>query len=195
VANYDDPGWIPIIKRLWPTLLLPWLRLSKRYRMRENAIRTEALSASRMIFIGIFLTPFTLLLVLSFVANDPDRWSLPGAFGWVVAGVGAAALLVVSLRRHRPLDWSDPKALVISWRTALFIGIAIAELPLFVAFVLTFSSRNLWVFVIGLAFTVVGFLLVAPSRHNIEKRQEQLDAAGSSLLLGEILTTSQPTGS
>jgi predicted permease len=185
VAHFDDPGWLPILRELGWAVIFPWARLSKHYRQRETA--AQPLVTARAIFVGIFIAQFLILFVMSFVVTSPDRWSSPGKWGWAAAGVGVASILGVTALRSRPLRASSPDELRTSWTATMFIGIGRANLSEFVALVLTLTSHRLWVFVISLAFTVGGLLLVAPSRGNIERRQSQLGVSSSPLSLRQVL--------
>jgi hypothetical protein len=189
MTDFDDPGWRPVLRRLGPAVIFPWIRLSKGYRQKEKAAVARPLMVARTVFVGIFVAPFLFLFVLSSVVTGSGRWSSPGGWGWAAAGFGTVGLLAAAALRRQSLRDSDADALLRSWNSALFIGIGRACLPEFAALVLTITSHRLWVFVIGLAFTVVCLLLVAPSRGNIERRQSQLDARGTPLSLGQVLMT------
>jgi hypothetical protein len=189
VTDYDDPGWAPALRQLAPAIFFPWLRLSKAYRQKEKAGLGNQLLAARAIFVGISIAPFLFLFVLSLSATNPHRWSSPGVWGWAALGFGVASLLTTAARTHRPINGSSPAALRGSWNGALFIGVGLASQSEFAALILTFVSHRLWVFVIGVLFTGLGFLLVAPSRRNIERRQTQLEASGVPLSLGRVLTS------
>jgi hypothetical protein len=59
--------------------------------------------------------------------------------------------------------------------------------PSVVAFIGTFFANKLWLYLVGLAFGFLGFALIAPTRADIERRQQQIAAQGSSLSLLEAL--------
>jgi hypothetical protein len=189
MTDYDDPGWLPVLKRIAKNYFMPWRWFFWRTR---RELGSSALVPTRYIFVGLCASSFLILYVLTFIVTK-QPWASPGGSGLVAAAVGALSLAGVTLHRRGVLDASSAEALMKSWRAALFIEIGIAMLPCYVAFVITLVANRLWVYVIGLAFVTAGLLLAAPSQWNIERRRRQIDAAGSSLSLGALLT--QPSRS
>lgn len=67
------------------------------------------------------------------------------------------------------------------------------EAGLLVSFVLTFVWDRLWPFLIGLSIYLIGMIaFVAPSRRNLDRRQEQLQRQGSMLSIREALRSPAP---
>ena len=52
-----------------------------------------------------------------------------------------------------------------------------------------FIGGSLWICLVGLAFALVGFWMIAPTRLDIERKQREITAAGSPLSLLDALTT------
>jgi len=50
-----------------------------------------------------------------------------------------------------------------------------------------FLGGSLWIYLLGLAFGLVGLWLIAPTRIDIERRQREITAAGSPLSLLDAL--------
>jgi hypothetical protein len=136
----------------------------------------------------LVLSLFLILFVLSFIVAETSRWAAPGGWGLATGTAGAIALLTLLWFRGRPLTATDEGTAVKAWRESLFVGIGVGQVPAMVGFVGTMVARRLTVYLIGLAFSTIGLLLVAPSRWNVEHRQRQLDEAGVPVSLGSVLT-------
>jgi len=52
---------------------------------------------------------------------------------------------------------------------------------------LAFLGGSLWIYLVGLAFGLVGLWMIAPTRSDIERRQREITAAGSPLSLLDAL--------
>jgi hypothetical protein len=65
----------------------------------------------------------------------------------------------------------------------------LAESAALFGFVGVFIGGSLWIYLVGLAFAVVAFWMIAPTRLDIERKQREITAAGSPLSLLDALTT------
>jgi F0F1-type ATP synthase membrane subunit c/vacuolar-type H+-ATPase subunit K len=149
----------------------------------------DAVTATRMIWIGLVLALFSYAFVLSFII-ERSRWFATDGTGhpWMVVGLtGLVSVALVRWISTRPLDVRDQRALAKSYRSSLFMGIGFGEAPALIAFVLTFVTHTLWVYLLGLGFSLIGLTLIAPSPRNIRRRQDQITASGSPLSLGAAL--------
>jgi hypothetical protein len=72
------------------------------------------------------------------------------------------------------------------------LGIGLAESAALVGFAVVFFTGERWLYFEGLAFALVGLGLIAPTRGNLERRQQQITAQGSPLSLIEALRNSPP---
>ena len=79
------------------------------------------------------------------------------------------------------------------YQALFFIQLALAQLPGLVAFILSFFSASVWIYVLGAVVASLNFWLMAPTRRNIVRMQERINAAGIPSSLGRILTT-RPVG-
>ncbi|HEV8621350.1 MAG TPA: hypothetical protein VGR33_00445, partial [Actinomycetota bacterium] len=59
-------------------------------------------------------------------------------------------------------------------------------------FVGVFIGGSFWLYLLGLAFALPGLALIAPTRADIERRQRQIEAQGSSLSLLDALIDIPP---
>ncbi len=88
----------------------------------------------------------------------------------------------------RPLTGVDGAAVAAQYVSIVFIQVGVAEAAALVGFVATFIEGWKVPYALGLAFAMAGFFELAPSKRNIERRQEQLDAQGVPVnLLRELM--------
>jgi hypothetical protein len=182
----SDPGWIPTITSLaWVPLVGPIVMLRQ---------QRPALVFLRGQFLGLALVPFLFLGSLTFIASFDGKLAGP-AFVAVVA-MGVVSLSALLWLRSRPLTAATDVSPAALYRSTFFIGIASAEVPALWGFAGVVIGGSLWIYLIGLAFSMIGFALIAPTRGDIERRQEQLAAAGSPLpLLDALMTPAERPGS
>jgi hypothetical protein len=150
--------------------------------------------ATRRIFASIVLSLFLILIVLTFVAGS---WARPGprkVAGAILAFSSAYGLALVLWVRARPLPTETPEKLVAGFRGAFFIGLGVAEAPALVGFAGSFITMRLWPYLIGLAVSLGLMAAIAPTRSEIERRQRQIEDAGSALSLGQLLTQRPAAG-
>jgi hypothetical protein len=119
---------------------------------------------------------------------------LPGdakeGFGWLtamVAGVGALIAAATWWIRRRPLKGDDGPELARSYVARLYLGIALAEIPVAVGFAGTLVADVPWPVVTGVGWSLVALSLVAPTNADVDRRQAQLADAGSAVSLREAL--------
>jgi len=120
----------------------------------------------------------------------------------VSAGVIAAVVALIGLlslvggRIAVPsLDASDPARLVTSYRSRFFARLAWAEVPALLAFAgFLLLGGEAWVYGIGLAASLAGFALAAPTRASVRREQELIAASGASLDLLEVLSATGRPG-
>jgi hypothetical protein len=92
---------------------------------------------------------------------------------------------MVRWERRRPLVTSSLEALVGSYRSLMFIGVAFAESAAMMGFSGASITHKLWVYVVGMALGLFGLRWVAPTAADIERRQQQIATSGSPLSLME----------
>jgi hypothetical protein len=108
---------------------------------------------------------------------------------WAVAALGVYSLVAMAWTRRRPLVTASPEALAGSYRARFFIGVGLAQSAALFGLAGVFIGGSLWIYLVGLAFGLVAFWMIAPTRLDIERRQREITAAGSPLSLLNALTT------
>jgi hypothetical protein len=140
-------------------------------------------------FVGAAGSPLLLLVALVYIApwqsREPVVAWLPAII--VVQGIASSALIL--RLRNRRLRSHSSASLAADYRSAMFTGIGIAESTALVAFIMVFIANSLWLYVVGLAFSLAGLTFVAPTARNIARRQEKLNAAGVPISLLQALDT------
>ncbi|MGH2651241.1 MAG: hypothetical protein ACRDHK_08535 [Actinomycetota bacterium] len=162
--------------------------------LRGGPNRTDGLTALRSIFVGLVSGLFMFLVVLSFIAP----WNGRGRAGWVLGLVlllGAIGLARVRAARNRPLHIESRDKLARSYRANFFLGVGSSEAPALVGVFGAVFVGKLWLYLVGLASALIGLALIAPTRADIERRQQQIAAQGSSLSLLEALMGPASRGS
>ena len=186
MANQKDPGWLPSLRGLW-WFLIPIVNM-----MKIGGWRTEesVLVVLRTVFLGVVVSLFLFLWAMSFITpwdGGDERW-VPLA----VAAIGIISLAWVASIRRRPLLTTSPEALARHYRALFFIGLGAAADAALLGFVGVFLGGSLWIYLVGLAFGLVGLWMIAPTRSDIERRQREITAGGSPLSLLEALTSIPP---
>jgi F0F1-type ATP synthase membrane subunit c/vacuolar-type H+-ATPase subunit K len=191
----EDPGWRPVL-RLLRTVLIPFIGpvLARR---RQASSEVDGLTALRMIFVGIVTALFLFAFVLSFIV-DRDRWfSRPEAFWFVplLVVIGVGSWLAIGAIWRRPLDTSSEPRMAAVYRGRLFMAIGLGEVPALFGFVGTFITGTYWVYLVGLAFAIVGLMEGGPTVRNLMALQDRITEAGSAAsIVAALKKPSQPAG-
>ncbi len=173
-GNGDDPGWRRSLVGLF--ILMPGISLVLAQR---RAGRVDGLVLIRTLYLSF---------VSSLVAIAGVVLVIPGVTSQTSEGAGAATVLVVlvglvsvigsRLLGNRPLDCQSEQALAESYRKSFFLRIALAELVALVALAASFVVEAGWLYLLGGAFSAVGFAWLAPTVGHLARRQEDLRLGG-----------------
>jgi F0F1-type ATP synthase membrane subunit c/vacuolar-type H+-ATPase subunit K len=175
-----DPGWRIPLSGMLPLPQLGMARLKKQGRL-------DGLTLTRILFLSFVfaLLAFWLVLMVRAPWDGGDEGWIP----WAVGGYGLASVAIVWSILRRPLDGaSNQTALAGAWRTRFFLAVAFAETAALVGFVGVILTQSLWVYFLGLVFSLFDLWLLAPSARNLDRDQERLREAGSSLSLRRALS-------
>ena len=180
--DFRDPGWRSIFGPVLAQLFMPW-RISTRRTQHGGA--ADGLTQIRAIWSALVLSLFLFLFVMSFMHL---RWTgSAGLWPYGIAAIGSGSIALVYLAGREPLRGDSFEALSRSYVSRFFRGFAEAEVPALLAFMTVFITGRLWLYVEGLAFSVVGMMIIAPTRRNLARYQTRLKESGSSLSLVEAL--------
>jgi hypothetical protein len=179
VNGAEDPGWGYALRALIPIVGL-------RYRAQRAP---DGLTALRNVFVGLVAALPLFLVSFSYIVEEPGP---VGLAPYTVVGVGLLSTLGISILYRRTLPTESLKSLAASWRARFFIGVGFAEFPALVGLVLTLPTDTLWIYLIGMAFSLIGFWRIAPSRRNLARDQDAIRSTGSPLDLIEALMTAGP---
>jgi O-antigen/teichoic acid export membrane protein len=178
----EDPGWWPSLRGLsrhWIALVGSLMRL------RARPLETNGLILLRSVFLVLVAALLLFVVPLSFIGpwdGGDERW-VP----WAVVAIGIISLAWVARIRRRPLPTTSPEALARHYRALFFIGVSAAADAALLGFVGVFQGGSAWIYLVGLAFGLVGLWMIAPTRSDIERRQREIIAAGSPLSLLDAL--------
>ncbi|MGH8262139.1 MAG: hypothetical protein ACRET4_01565 [Steroidobacteraceae bacterium] len=178
MADYEDPGWRSAI--WWFVPMWIWKRPVG-----------DGLTALRLSFLALVDALFFFIVMVAFV--EPWSSGHEGAVPLLIAVLGCVALVGISWQRRRPLIGDTPERLATNYRAGLFIGIGLAEAPALFGIATTLVVGSWWIYLVGLAFSLIGFVLIAPTRGKIQRRQEEIQAAGSPLSLGRAVMAQRGT--
>jgi hypothetical protein len=145
----------------------------------------SALARARLVFWTI-VAFVVLLIVLAFAIPTETRQG----FDWLTAFVavyGAAAAGVVRWVGRRPLRATDASALAKAYAGRVMLCAAIAETPVAIGFAGTLVAGVPWPALLGGAWGLAALSFVAPTDADLERRQQELTASGSTLSLREAL--------
>jgi hypothetical protein len=186
--DYEDPGWRPALKVSLPFLIVPVVGL--RWTLQRSKV--DGLTTMRAVFIRLVSSLFVFLVVLPFLAGEGSE----GDASWLpylLVAVGLVSLITVRWVKGRPLAMATIESLAGTYRGSFFIGVGMAMSPALFGFVGFFIDGRLWLYLLGMGFSLIAFAWIAPTRGDIERRQEQIQAQGSSLSLGKALMETPAT--
>lgn len=162
---YDDPGWLAAFKG-------------------SKTGPASGLVTIRTLFLSLAAAPFVMLYVMTNIfetVGSPEP--LPGARSprSVSRGWSSLRARVIVLSRVARGRRSPPL------RASFFVGFAGSEASVLVGFVACFLTDELWPYLTVLTFFLVGMTLIAPSRRNLDRREEQLRRGASQISLRAAL--------
>ena len=182
VTTHEDPGWWPSLRGVW----WHWIALGGSLtRLKARPVRTNGLMLLRSVFLVLVAALLLLVVPLSFIT--PWDGGDAGWVPWAVVVIGIISLAWVARIRRRPLPTTSPEALARHYRALFFIGVGAAADAALLGSVGLFLRGSLWIYLVGLAFGLVGLWMIAPTRSDIERRQREIIAAGSPLSLLDAL--------
>jgi len=179
--DYDDPGWMPALRTSIPFLIVPVIGLNWMIRR----AKVDGLTLLRAFLIKFVSTLFLFLVVLLFL--DPEKGESAGWFPYLLIAIGLIELAFIRWARGRPLVTESVEKLAGVYRGSFFIGVGMAYSAALFGFVCFFINGRLWLYLVGMAFSLIGLTWIAPTRQDIERRQGQIEAQGTSLSLGKAL--------
>lgn len=176
----EDRGWGRPLRTM-PRTFVPWLAFHKQP-------AGDGLDSLRVIYLSLVIAPAMLLVVLLFIfpapGQAPEPWGPPAL---LLSAFGVVILIVLSVRRGKPLAGSTETELAAAYRGDLFVGVGLAESVILFSFVGVFITGAIQVYLVGLLLGYAGLLVIAPTRRNLARRQEQLGPQGYNLSLVRAL--------
>jgi hypothetical protein len=173
----EDPGWKPAIKGVWRMLVPGGAAMISK--------RVSALTTTRTFAVGAFLG---WMAVAGFLALlDQDLTPTTAAEG--VAVFGAIEVILIAVLRRRSLAVDSAKRLRQSFAQTFFLGYVLANAAMIFAFFTFFRATRgqLLTYLIGIPFAAFGLWLIAPTKARLAGQQVRLEAAGSELVVLEVL--------
>ena len=188
VADYDDPGWRAAVRGIgW--FVVPIVHLWTWKRRAEE----DGLTALRRVFLGVVDSLFLFVVSLAYIV--PWNSGHAGVAALLIALLGTANLLMIFLLNRRPLPGGTPERLAGGYKARLFVGIGYAAATALFAFCGSLITQSLWIYLMGLAFSVISFAILAPTKANIERGQQSVQRTGSPLFLGQALLDERSSAS
>ncbi|HWL64855.1 MAG TPA: hypothetical protein VNP73_02680 [Actinomycetota bacterium] len=145
----------------------------------------DGLAALKILFRVQIIAGFLILFILYKIDPGIGRIDVPWLM--VVLGAGVVGIAGAHWSTRRPLALESNESLASSYRTAFFSGFGLSEMPLMLAFVACFITKDLWPYLSELPLWLIGMSLIAPTNSNLAKRQQEIAAQGSILDLAEAL--------
>ena len=187
--------YLPLMLLAIPFLILvPFVFLRSRRLLGKDV---DGITRLRALYVQLLVPLIGFLITLFFISRDEKGAAASGFtwFPWVVVAVALYELggllwlrsdRWLRSKRTRPLTSETAAGAYVG---AFLIGIGIAYSPVLIGFVGVFFVGDLSTYLLGLAFSLPGFLLIAPTEADIERRQRQIDERGASFSLGQALMT------
>ena len=104
----------------------------------------------------------------------------------VVAFVGMVLQLVAD-KVERPLNGSSAAALVLSYRARFFLRVGFGEAPALISVIAVVLTARWEIFIVGALFAFATFARLAPTSGHLDRDQQAIAAAGSTLSLRDTL--------
>ena len=177
----EDPGWWPSLRRLWRH----WVALVVSVMgLRARPVETKGLILLRSVFLVLVAALLLFVVLLSHRTLGRRRRA--------VGPVGGRHYRDRLARLCRPDPTAaasddlagDPCTLLPS---IVLHRVGVASAAALWGFVEVFLGGSLWIYLVGLAFGLVGLGMIAPARRDIERRQREITAAWSPLSLLDAL--------
>jgi hypothetical protein len=186
VTPDDDPGW----GASWSMLLMLVPGGARYYLRSRKGAAGDGLRSLRAIFLGFAGSLVIYGVVLVIIGGGQAAGN---AGPWAVA-LGAYGIVSLALTRafERPLDCASEAALAQTYRTRFFMRVAFAQSAALFGFVAVFVVGPVWLYLLGAAFTAVGYARVAPTRANLAADQQRLAEQGCAGSLVAALRTQRP---
>jgi hypothetical protein len=102
------------------------------------------------------------------------------------------ALLIGERLIERPLDCTTPARLAAAYRSRFFLRLAYAHAAALFGFVGFLLTDRGWLYPLGAAFALIGYLRLAPTHAKLTKDQALLSQSGCALDLIEVLGRTPP---
>lgn len=181
----DDPGWRRSLVGL--VLVMPGISLVLAQRRAGQADGVILLRTVYLSFVSALLA--VAVVIVAFLGISPGNETSEGveAAAGLVVLVGIVCILGARVIGNRPLDCRSEQALAESFRKSFFLTVALAELTALVAFVAAFLVDTGWLYLLGGAFSAVGFARSAPTAGHLARRQDDLGRRGCTLSLRDAI--------
>lgn len=167
----EDPGWRPILRRLPLVLIFPAILFWRAFRHQRTGPHILAL---RAIFLAYLMGIIYILSVL------PQVLPLRGTGGQMIPAIvllcaGSVVTIVgTQLVCRYSLPCKNEATLRATYGVISFIGIACAEAAAMSGFIAGFIVGGFGPYLVGLVVSLIGFLMVAPTRRAVHRRDRQL---------------------
>ena len=172
----EDPGWRRSLVGL--ILLMPGVSLVLAQRRAGLVDGLVLLRTLYLSFVSALVGIALVIAVILGIPADPETPRNVGVATIIVVVVGLVSLLGARHFSHRALTCNSEQDLAESYRKSFFLGVALAELAALVAFVASFVVDAGWLYLLGAAFSAIGFAWLAPTVGHLARRQGDLSRAG-----------------
>jgi hypothetical protein len=154
VADYEDPGWRTALRDVgW--FVLPIMHALMWRRSRSE----DGLTSLRRIHLS--LVDSLLLFFIAYAYIAPWNGGSVGAVPAVLALIGVACLFAIRFLKRKPLVGNTSDGLAANYRVHYFVGVGYATVPALFALAAVLTTQALWLYLVGLPFSLVGFALIA----------------------------------
>ncbi len=156
-----------------------------------------ALLQIRLTFITFVSAVCLFQVVLAFLLSESQQ-PVGGPIWLFVVLIASGGLSAVLLPRfEKPLDCTSDLTLVASYRSRYFARVAVTESSALIAFVGALTTREWWIYPLGLLVSLLGFARFAPTSRHLAHDQTFLSDHGCRRLLLKALTNplAQPPAS
>ena len=172
-------SWTEAVRMLPKRMLMPW----------APAIAVPRIRVARILMLMMGGWLVMIGVVLSFLVDSVGEYPP----GWFVGWVGFSALavsvgyLLRTSRTKRFAMTSNPRTAYRQYSSRMFLGLAFAEIPALIGFVISFAVNSMFPYVLGVAAALPLMFRVGPTVTDVRRTQGWLDEYENPIDLGAIL--------